>query len=161
MNKKDFGEIIVGILFFIFGIITTYYVIKISFTEPIKDNIINIFGLFLTLPWILIGFLLITYEAKQKSKKNKRNITISTKYKDIKTTIDDDGIDYQIITSWVNPEDKKLYLFSSDLISSDVAKMLEEEKITIKEFLVTYEQNNIRNYEMDITKLNEVKHEKN
>ena len=39
--------------------------------------------------------------------------------------------------------------------------MLEEEKITIKEFLVTYEQNNIRNYEMDITKLDEVKYEKN
>ena len=140
MNKKDYGEIIVGIISFIFGIITTYYVIRASITEPIKDNIINIFSLFLTLPWILIGFLLITYEAKQKNEKNKRNITISTKYKDIKTTRDDDGTDYQIITSWVNPE---------------------EEKITIKEFLVTYEQNNIRNYEMDITKLDEVKYEKN
>ena len=161
MNKKDYGEIIVGIISFIFGIITTYYVIRASITEPIKDNIINIFSLFLTLPWILIGFLLITYEAKQKNEKNKRNITISTKYKDIKTTRDDDGTDYQIITSWVNTEDKKLYLFSSDSISSDVANMLEEEKITIKEFLVTYEQNNIRNYEMDITKLDEVKYEKN
>ena len=79
----------------------------------------------------------------------------------LKTTRDDDGTDYQIITSWVNPEDKKLYLFSSESISSDVANMLEEEKITIKEFLVTYEQNNIRNYEMDITKLDEVKYEKN
>ena len=158
MNKNAIGEKIMGIICMIIGITATYSMLKVSFTEPIKENLINVVGLLVSLPWIVAGFFLLKYESTQENKKQKRNTTITTKYKMIKTVPDSDGgFDYHIVTSWVNQEDNKLYLFSSNTISMETADFVE--KSDIKEYPVTYEYNNIKNYEMDISKVKEVHHE--
>ena len=95
-------------------------------------------------------------EANQELKKLKQRqaapVTINTKFNEVRVQHVDDGpTHYYVITSWINPNNNKIYLFKSkevDYSANDIIK-----RNGIVEFPVTYEAGNINNYEVDLSRL--------
>ena len=114
---------------------------------------------FRTLFFVAVGIYLLSKVKKEIANKSLRNVIINTKLKEVIVNSDSDGDTTRyIITSWVNPLDRKLYIFG-DYISYEAEKTIKENNI--HELPVRYEAGNIKNYEIDTNMLNEVNYETN
>ena len=130
--------------------------ICLSFEAP--KGIIG-FALIIPLFFVAVGIYLLSKVKKEIANKSLRNVIINTKLKEIIVNSDSDGNTTRyIITSWVNPLDRKLYIFG-DYISYEAEKTIKENNI--HELPVRYEAGNIKNYEIDTNMLNEVNYETN
>ena len=153
--QKIWGLLLIGV-----GIYCFYAIFLMIFIDFEIENLFAIpFFLIVGIIFTAFGRFLLNKDKIRKNDKEKRQIQITTKYKEIKTESYDSITDYYIITSWVNPEDNKLYLFKSEEVGRNAEKIIQDKKIT--EFKVSYEPNNIENYEVDISTIKEVENEKN
>ena len=117
------------------------------------------FALIIPLFFVAVGIYLLSKVKKEIANKSLRNVIINTKLKEVIVNSDSDGNTTRyIITSWVNPLDRKLYIFG-DYISYEAEKTIRENNI--HELHVRYEAGNIKNYEIDTNMLNEVNYETN
>ena len=117
------------------------------------------FALIIPLFFVAVGIYLLSKVKKEIANKSLRNVIINTKLKEVIVNSDSDGNTTRyIITSWVNPLDRKLYIFG-DYISYEAEKTIKENNI--HELPVRYEAGNIKNYEIDTNMLNEVNYETN
>ena len=128
------------------------------------DTVPNELAPLTTLPGIFflsVGIWMLNEENKAIKNDNKIQsspVIIKTKFKEIREHYDrDTGSDYYIITSWVNPEDKKIYFFKSDNVVYDYTEAIKKNGIT--EFTVNYEAGNIKNYKVDTSILKEINYE--
>lgn len=155
VKKAGLGIILFGLIFMIFGLLGVL----------LDSEVPNVLAPLTALPglvffcfgiWVLKDAKKV---AEEKVKRESAPITINTKYKEIMYRYDREMASkyYYLITSWVNPEDHKLYLFRSDDIGYDAEKEIENKGIT--EFKVTYESGNIKNYKVDTSILSGVKYE--
>lgn len=118
-----------------------------------------VFALIIPLFFVAVGIYLLSKVKKEIANKSLRNVIINTKLKEIIVNSDSDGNTTRyLITSWVNPLDRKLYIFG-DYISYEAEKTIRENNI--HELPVRYEAGNIKNYEIDTNMLNEVNYETN
>ena len=79
----------------------------------------GVLGIVLIIPlfFVAVGIYLLSKVKKEIANKSLRNVIINTKLKEIIVNSDSDGNTTRyIITSWVNPLDRKLYIFG-DYIS--------------------------------------------
>lgn len=90
-------------------------------------------------------------------KENKRIATIMTKFKDIAYLRN--KYCYIIITSWINPNDKKIYFFKGYVHNYKAEDIIKERGIT--EFPVRYNPQQISDYIIDTSILEEVNYEEN
>ena len=117
------------------------------------------FALIIPLFFVAVGIYLLSKVKKEIDNKSLRNVIINTKLKEMIVNSDSDGNTTRyIITSWVNPLDRKLYIFR-DYISYEAEKTIRDNNI--HELPVRYEAGNINNYEIDTNMLNEVNYETN
>lgn len=117
------------------------------------------FALIIPLFCVAVGIYLLSKVKKEIDNKSLRNVIINTKLKEMIVNSDSDGNTTRyIITSWVNPLDRKLYIFR-DYISYEAEKTIRDNNI--HELPVRYEAGNIKNYEIDTNMLNEVNYETN
>ena len=102
------------------------------------------FALIIPLFFVAVGIYLLSKVKKEIANKSLRNVIINTKLKEMVVNSDSDGNTTRyIITSWVNPLDRKLYIFG-DYISYEAEKTIKENNI--HELPVRYEAGNIKNY---------------
>ena len=115
--------------------------ICLSFETP--KGIIG-FALIIPLFFFSVCIYLLSKVKKEIANKSLRNVIINTKLKEVIVNSDSDGNTTRyIITSWVNPLDRKLYIFG-DYISYEAEKTIKENNI--HELPVRYEAGNIKNY---------------
>lgn len=102
------------------------------------------FALIIPLFFVAVGIYLLSKVKKEIANKSLRNVIINTKLKEMVVNSDSDGNTTRyIITSWVNPLDRKLYIFR-DYISYETEKTIRDNNI--HELPVRYEAGNIKNY---------------
>lgn len=102
------------------------------------------FALIIPLFFVAVGIYLLSKVKKEIANKSLRNVIINTKLKEVIVNSDSDGNTTRyIITSWVNPLDRKLYIFR-DYISYETEKTIRDNNI--HELPVRYEAGNIKNY---------------
>ena len=168
------GEVskkVVGIILVLFGSIVGYFALKDFFYNnngSMDSDIIGfvVFVSLWSLTFIIFGIWLIKSDKKDKENSEKRKyngVTIDADFDSVRMITRGGGIDdrshnhtyYTIICSWVNPDDNKLYYFESGSLYKDPEDLIKEKNIT--KFKVTYEVGNIKNYEVDLSDVEECK----
>lgn len=148
--KRFFGffQIIVGIASIVFML---YSINKYDLSD-LFPMIFSWGALFVVL--IILGFKQIK-EDNQDMIKDNYYISVKTKFKETREFSGSENVPgyCYVITSWVNPNDHKLYLFRSKNVGYGNGKIIEE--MGISEFVVNYNSRNIKDYEMDVESLRE------
>ena len=147
----------------IFGLVIMVISLLSVLLDPEVPNILAPGVILPGLAFLCLGICVLKSDKKAADKNKKIDsapITINTKFKDIMYSYDRDTSSdyYYLITSWVNPDDHKLYLFRSNDIRYDAKEEIKRKGIT--EFKVTYESGNIKNYKVDTSILSGVHYEK-
>lgn len=166
-NKK-----VVGIILILFGSFVGYFSIKdfLNNNNIYMDSAIFKIGTIVfislwSLAFVIFGILLIKSHKKDKENSEKRKyngVTIDADFDSVSPIIRGGSIDekehhtwYSITCSWVNPDDNKLYYFKSDSLYNNPEELIKEKNIT--KFKITYEVGNIKNYEIDLSDVEECK----
>ena len=110
-------------------------------------------ALLLIVPCIFIIYLVIkdNYAYYKELLKLKNNgLLIDADYKEVNTIIfpNADKVRYSIVCTWTNPDDGKLYTFSSTRIYFNPEEYIK--KNNINKFMVYIDRENINNYCVDI-----------
>ena len=155
MDNKNKGWILIIIGF----ILVVFLIIKVI----ISGEAVNEFIFFMFFPGcfsMIYGIFVLNggkTVIKNENKMETAPIIINTKFVEVREHYDrDNGSDYYIITSWVNPDDKKIYFFNIVYVGSDYTEIIKKNDIKLP---VTYEAGNIENYKMDISILKEINYE--
>lgn len=169
--RFEVNQTIAGIILSVLGAILCFFGVKSTITDTSIDSLGVRIGLILmvllfTLGLVIIGIWFIIEDKNRKENKRKREQSSTTIYADfdsvsIKGTsgsFDEKGPDriyYTIVCSWVNPDDNKLYYFESDSLYHNPKELIKEKNIN--KFKIIYEIGNIKNYEVDLSDVEECK----
>ena len=165
VNETVFG-VFLGALGVAIGIFGTRGIINDKYMDStgLKIGLIVLICL-IALSLIVGGIFLIRGDKKRKQNAEKRKnngVDIYADFDEVNIILNNGGINdsssqsyYTIKCSWVNPDDNKLYYFKSDALYHNPEKLIAEKNI--QKFKVTYENGNIKNYEVDISEVEECK----
>lgn len=151
-KRKNFN-IAEGVFLIVTGIFFIWIFIKVTLGTPNAYYFLPII-IPMSIPSIgaiVFGWKLIFRAKQEEEKQKKRTKRIISKYREFVYAGDSDHPYYYIITSWVNPDDHKLYYFSSNNVPYETEKLIETTKIT--NFPVDYEPGNIKNYKIDFSNI--------